>query len=1065
MKDSESHVRYWRSLDELAQHPELSRQQQNEFPKDASEFPAAAPADANGDNVSRRGFLKVMAAPLALAGLSGCGLVRKPVRNIYPYAQQPEGMVTGKADYYATTHTFGGEAVGLLVKSHEGRPTKVEGNPKHPVSGGRTSSFQQASVLELYNPTRLQNILQAGQTMPATALDGWFAGLSLADTGGAGTAVVFSEQNSPTFYRLLSALKERYPKLSVYRYNAVTKDAAISGISTVTTTATRALPFVDYAAADVIVSLDADIMGLGGNGVSDVSGFSARRTPAAGTMNRLYCYESTFTLTGAVADHRFRLKRRHIEMIVYQLFYRFYERGIARINRAFADRLRGVFKQVQGNFLKSPGYRAVNAIVNDLLAKPGRAVIVAGDGQPPLVHALVAYMNEFIKAPLQYRVSPFAVAELAEPSVQALTRLRADLTTGKVKNVINLSADLLYTAPQDLAMADVFSAANTLSLAFYHTATTAASNLVVPQTHYLEDWSDAYTSNGRLSLVQPLIAPLIADAYSPTRLLARLVGENEDEAALVRATHRFDARSWSRTLHDGVAAESYTRDTVRNLVVDAGKLEAAVTSEKFPLYNAAADELELTFDLDYSVYDGSFYHNAWMQELPDPITKLTWENVAVFSYHTAKRFGVKSQELVKLKVGNVEVEAPVWVLPGQADDSIALKLGYGQTLPEGMDIAGGGYNAYSLRSAANLSTITGVTVTPTGQSCRLASVQGHWAIDDQLFTGGPSGNSQNGRPLYRTATLSEYQRQPAFAKAAVVLPVLPAHHERSQGLSAAARKKQAAQRTANMSIYDEVPLTGEYQWGMDIDLTSCTGCNACVVACQAENNIPVVGKEMVLKGREMHWLRIDRYFEGDPVDAKLVRQPVLCMHCEQAPCEQVCPVTATVHSDEGLNDMVYNRCVGTRFCSNNCPYKVRRFNFLDYHGRAPHSQKRVSSHIFDLFREPNENLQLQFNPDVTVRMRGVMEKCTYCVQRINAARVTAGNEGRKIADGEIVTACEQACPASSIVFGNIADENSRVSKRKRVARNYVILEELNIKPRTSYSAAITNPNPVVLAMS
>ncbi|BBM89948.1 hypothetical protein COTS27_01666 [Spirochaetota bacterium] len=1128
----------WRSFAELIGDPVFVKAREREFPIGASELRLAD--DWQGPNegiektgksekvektdvrsegedarnkqsdepieqgVSRRAFLKTMMAPLALAGLSGCGLVRKPERKIYPYARPPEYLIPGNPLYFATTYTLATEAVGLLVESHEGRPTKIEGNAAHEGSKGKTKSFHQASLLDLYSPDRLQAISAGGNGVGIPGLNKWISDLDLAGTQGAGTGIVYSYQSSPTFYRLLSAIKEKYPLMRTYCYDAISEDNIKKGIASVTTTKTRALPVPDYEKADVVVSLDSDFLGTDTTSLTNQGAFAKRRDPDGKTaMNRLYQYESTYTLTGAAADHRFRMKRKDIELIAYRMLYRFYEKGIKRISKPLIGLLEEVFGKVNEGFLKDKGYRAVAAIVDDLLKKSSRAVIVAGAAQPPIVHALVAYMNEFISAPLEYRVTPFSeVKDLEVGDVATLQQLKADLNSKTLKNIINISTDPVLAAPEDLEMVSEYETANVLALAVFPTETTTTAKLVVPEKHYLETWSDAYSMKGELSLVQPLVSPLYADAVSSHELLARILdastdgeqntsvdgegntsvdgerntsvggeqntsvdGERNtrvdgkrDEMGLVQATHGFTSKQWRTILSRGTAGAVGARNNVRKLVVSPDDLFASISQGDFILSSGTADELEVTFDADYSLYDGRFFHNAWMQELPDPITKITWENVAIFSYRTAEKYGVSSQDLIKLKLGNKEVEAPVWVLPGQADDSIALKLGYGQNVNSVLPKANGGcgFNAYALQHSATLGVRLGGSIAVTGKKTKLASVQDHWAIADEIFTGGESSNSQNGRPLYRSATLREYRKHPDFAREAVEVPGLPVYHERVKGKTAEEVKGLRAEGT---SIYEEQKLPGEYQWGLTVDLNSCIGCNACVIACQAENNIPVVGKEMVIEGREMHWLRVDRYFEGDPIDARVVNQPILCMQCEQAPCEQVCPVAATVHSEEGLNDMVYNRCVGTRFCSNNCPYKVRRFNYLDYHGRAPHAQKRISSHIFDLFNEPAETLQMQFNPNVTVRMRGVMEKCTYCVQRINSARVVARNEKRKIRDGEIVTACEQACPSSSIVFGNIADKNSRVSRVKKQQRDYVMLEELNIKPRTSYGAAVLNPNP------
>lgn len=1038
--------KYWKSLAHKANHKGFTEQLKREFPSD----------HANRFEITRRDFFKTMGASMALAGLTSCGYIRKPQQKIYPYVKRPEFLVPGKPIYYATSMAVGDDVNGVLVESLAGRPIKVEGNPLYPISQGSSNAWQQASILNLYDPDRYQKILNKGKDSFFTNLKSWIAELNLSSSQGKGVGLLVDPSPSPTFYDQLKRIKDRFPQIKLYKYSSISNDNIYQGVADIS--GEYAFPVVDFSKADVIVSLDSDFLGSDTLNLEYSRDFMKRRRPESGRMNRLYQFENSYTVTGGMADHRFKVKRSDIEIILYEILRQVYQKGVNRADGFLISWIEEIILTSVSYFKDKPAYQNIPEIVDDLIAhsnrfskkRRGRAVLIAGPNQSPLVHSLVFYVNYIIKAPVSYYSHPLLSVGL--PFVQkgggsSLNSLSKDIESQKVKTLFVLGGDPVYNAPADLNFEGLFSKINTVYLGQTPCETGKKSDWVVPEQHYLESWSDLVSVKGDLSLVQPLINPLYSDTLSKHEFLSLLLEEEVNDRDLVKQNHK--GLNWKQTLHNGVTRDSRYVNLQRNLTPYNINRFISRNSNKV---KKPRKSIEISFDVDYSVYDGSFINNAWLQEIPDPITKLTWDNAVIISNSLAKKNNLKNYDKVNLSAGRFSINGAVWVLPGQDDDTITLKLGYGHRAT-GKIGDESGFNASKLRTTTNFNYLNkDITIVKTGETYLLASLQDHWSIEDKYFEGEESSNSQNGRPIFREETIDNYKKNPTFAKDQVEVPYLKGYHDKKKDT------QDLPMYSENMSIFKEMKFTGEYQWGMAIDLSTCTGCNACTIACQAENNIPVVGKEQVLAGREMHWMRLDRYFDGDVESPRMVHHPINCLQCEQAPCEQVCPVAATVHSSEGLNDMVYNRCIGTRYCSNNCPVKVRRFNYFDYHQRSPHSQKKVSSHIFELFREPKETLQLQFNPDVTVRMRGVMEKCTYCVQRINEVRVTAHNEERKIRDGEIVTACEQACPSGSIVFGDIKNPDSKVSAMKRLDRDYHLLAELNIKPRTSYLASITNPN-------
>ena len=999
---------YWRSLEAVSGTEEFKSFLHREFPQNASEWL---------DPVGRRGFLKLMGASMALAGVTAC--TRQPVEEIVPYVRQPEELVPGKPQFYATAMPFAGAGVGLLVENHEGRPTKIEGNPDHPASRGATDLFAQASILGLYDPDRAQTITHLGDIKTFEAFVAAMRPVLAAQEQGqgAGIRILGETVASPPLAAQIDAFLARFPQAKWVQWEPFARHNAREG---------SRLAFGEYVEpqyavdkADVILSLDSDFLCSVNGGVRYARAFASRRRIDGNRAqtNRLYAVECSPTNTGTKADHRLPLKASDIQSFA----------------RALAAQL-GV-SGVGGASVPAAAQSLVGPLVKDLQAARGRSLVIAGDGQPGVVHALVHAINDAlgnVGSTVSYTQTPEA-----RPGNQraALGELVADMHAGRVGLLLTLGGNPVYSAPADLTFADAMGkVALRVHLGLYHDETASLAQWHIPEVHFLETWSDVRAEDGTVTIVQPLIAPLYngrsahevlsafvdpapRSAYDVVRgfwasggVVAAPVPAPPvtapgaptvstpvpaDAPAAVAAAPApapltpFD-RDWRRWLHDGVVPGSAFAPKMVTLL--SGFASAAPA--------AAGAGIEVVFRPDPSVFDGRFANNAWLQELPKPLTKLTWDNAALVGPGTADRLGLADGDIVELKHGEHTINIPIWRAPGHAPDTITLHAGYGRT-KAGRAGTGIGFDVNPLRVSATPDILSGVALAKTGDTYELACTQDHWSLE--------------GRNLVRVATAGEFEKNPTFAEQREHMP------------------------TAGITMYQDVKYAG-YSWGMSIDQNVCTGCNSCVVACQAENNVPVVGKSQVLNGREMHWLRVDRYYTGDIDNPDTYHQPMPCQQCEGAPCEVVCPVSATVHSDEGLNDMVYNRCVGTRYCSNNCPYKVRRFNFM----------------LYADFETPS--LKLMRNPDVTVRSRGVMEKCTYCVQRINQARVTAKLDDREIRDGEVLTACQSACPTDAIVFGNINDPNSRVTKLKASPLNYALLAELNTRPRTTYRAIVRNPN-------
>jgi MoCo/4Fe-4S cofactor protein with predicted Tat translocation signal len=963
---------YWRSLEELAETPEFAAVVEREVPR----FRDALAG------VDRRRFLQLMAASMALGGLAACGPETNP-RQLLPYVEQPPGIVPGRSRNYATATTLDGYATGVLIAAQMGRPVKVEGNPDHPASLGAASAIMQATILGLYDPRRAQSIVGHGQI---DTWDGFVTALferreRLLAKHGDGLRVLTGAVTSPSLTAQIAALQKQFPNMQWHQWEPLHRDteraAAVQAFG-------RPLDSVyDLTAADVIFAVDSDLISAVPGWLAYARHFAAGRRPAetGGKMSRVYAIESTPTLIGAKADHRLALRPAEI----------------AAAMRTLAAALGLAPQQSSQTDIKDADW--LKAAAQDLKAHHGRALVHAGREQPAEIHLLAHAINGALGsygATIRL-IEP--VAASAGSQVQSLRGLVADMSAGKVDTLLMLETNPLYTAPANIDFAAALKHVPlSVDLALYADETALASTWHVPATHEYEVWSDARAFDGTITIQQPQVRRLYG-GHSAQELLAVLQGNTMPvDYDLLRAFWQATAKQQGHA-----DFEEFWHESVRIGVVAisaAPPVKATAASDlvgHVPADAPQAAGLDLLFRRDEVAWDGRYADNPWLLEMPRTFTRLTWDNAALIAPETAKRLGVDTEDVVVVAAGHRRLRAPVFVLPGQAPDCVTLPLGFGRRA--GGLGTGAGFDAYALRSADAPWHVAGASLTKTGDTVRLATVQQH----DRVA----------GRDLVKEGTLAEFVKNPHFLE----------------------HKKD------DESLYPAYQYPG-YAWAMAVDLNSCIGCQTCVVACQAENNVPVVGKDQVLAGREMHWLRIDRYYSGAADAPATAFEPVPCMHCENAPCEVVCPVHATVHDHEGLNLMVYNRCVGTRFCSNNCPYKVRRFNFYAY--------------------APNENRPAEsWNPEVTVRGRGVMEKCTYCIQRIRMTEIDALRENRKVRDGEIVTACQQSCPTQAIIFGNRNDPKSAVSRRKATPIDYVLLDELNTRPRTSYSALIRNPNPAI----
>ena len=1067
---------YWRSVNELGDTLEFREWLEREFPAGAAEL--------KGDEWSRRSFLKLMGASMALAGfgLNGC---RRPEAHLVPFTKSAEWTIPGKFLYYATAMPRRNGAIPLIATTVDGRPIKLEGNPLHPASGGATDMFAQASILDLYDPMRSRRFVNKGKTSDRATFDTYIEKLrsGLAADQGASLAFFVEETHSPTRERLRRELEKAFPGMRWCVYDAIPNHAEQTATQTAFGPNARLIPRLERA--DVVLALDSDFLDCGEGDVASVRAFTSRRrvSTAKENMNRLYVVENRFTLTGSMADHRLRCAASQIPAVVHAVARRIIDgtkdAGLSSLVGAMASPTSAQALDEQW----------IAEAANDLVSKAGASLVLAGSQQPLIVQLLVYAINSALKN----IGTTLIVREFARnPNTKSILQLAADMAAGNVKQLFIFGGDPVFNAlralddpatKQQWDWIDLQKKVpEVVRLGYHEDATSQLSQWHVPMAHYLESWGDALASDGAYLSVQPMISPLFG-GLSEIELMNMLLGGPTFEGReLVQETFRATAPSgdfetaWSRFLHDGFAAHIPLRDR-------PASFNATLAGQLAQMHGAAtppptAESPEVVFVRSYAIDDGRYINNGWLQEMPDPITKLTWDNAALMSPVFASHLGVETGDLVRVTITDAvhegsnqpikrELVIAALVSPGHADNSVTIALGYGRTVP-GMDplpYAGGaadekprppeqiGFNAYLLRTAANPhfvvadgKAIESVKIEKAGGKYPLSITQEHWSIE--------------GRGLVREATLDHYRADNHFVQKVAgdeeLPPKLP-------------------------SLYSHPPLNAGDQWGMTVDLNVCTGCSACVIACQAENNIPVVGKLQVAHGRAMHWIRIDRYYASEksfdqdkrewPENPEIVHEPMMCQHCENAPCETVCPVNATLHSEDGLNVMAYNRCIGTRYCANNCPFKVRRFNYFDYNQR-PVGKKKIAGQfgIYEEYIAPltakgaPDVVKLQKNPNVTVRMRGVMEKCTFCVQRIEeakiAAHVRAGASGNtRIPRDSFTSACAQACPTEAIVFGDIADPESRVSKMKAQDRNYRLLEYLNVSTRTSYLARIRNPNP------
>jgi MoCo/4Fe-4S cofactor protein with predicted Tat translocation signal len=964
---------YWRSLEELAESPAFAAIVEREVPRFRDVLHA----------FDRRRFLQLMAASMALGGLSACGPETNP-RQLLPYVVQPPGIVPGRSRYFATATTTDGYATGVLIAHEMARPVKVEGNPDHPASLGAASAMMQASILGLYDPRRAQSIVGRGQ------FDTWENFIAvmferrerLLAQRGAGLRLLTGTVTSPSLSAEITALQRQFPAMRWHQWEPLNRDNERAASEQ---SFGRPLDRIfDLDKADIIFAVESDLISAVPGWLVNARHFAARRRPdeTGGKMSRVYAIESTPTLIGAKADHRVPLPPAEILTVM---------RYVAAATGAGPEEWkRAAVKDATW----------LDAAAQDLMQHHGRILVHAGREQPAEIHLLADAINGSLGAfgATIRLVEPVAASPV--PHGQSLQELVGDATAGKVDTLLMLDTNPVYTAPADIDFAGALHRVPlSISLAVFADETALASTWHIPATHEYEAWSDARAFDGTITIQQPQVRPLYG-GHSAQEVLALLHGNTlPEDYALLRSYWQGRAQQqgtgdfehfWHEALRVGIvenSAAAPVNATPKSLL--AASLPAAHPSK--------GDTLTLLFRPDPLVWDGRYVDNPWLLEMPRPFTRLTWDNAALIAPATAKRLGVDTENVVEITLQGRNVRAPVFVLPGQAPNCITLPLGFGRSAG-GLGV-GVGFDAYKLRNSAHPWLVYAAGVAKTGDTLRLATTQGH----DRVA----------GRDLIHEGTLADFQKNPDFLK----------HKENDE------------------SLYPPYKYP-RYAWAMAVDLNSCIGCQACAVACQAENNVPVVGKDQVLDGRVMHWLRIDRYYSGSPDDPKIAFEPMPCMHCEDAPCEVVCPVHATVHDHSGLNVMVYNRCVGTRFCSNNCPYKVRRFNFYAY-------------------ADKNERPPESWNPEVTVRGRGVMEKCTYCLQRIRKAEIDADRENRLVRDGEIVTACQQSCPTQAIIFGNRNDHDSAVARRKASPLDYVLLDELNTRPRTSYTALIRNPNPAI----
>jgi molybdopterin-containing oxidoreductase family iron-sulfur binding subunit len=977
---------YWRSLDQLADTPEFRQWVQREFPEDASVV-----LDGN----SRRSMLKIMAASFGLAGLAACS---RPEVRLAPQARGRYDYIPGAPYNYTSVFSLGDHASGVIVQTNEGRPSKIEGNPDHPASMGAATALAQASLLGVYDPDRSKTVLDGGKESSWEKFEAAVKGLSLGD--GSGLRFLSGTVVSPTLESLRADALKKWPKAKWVEYESLSRENERNGAVLAFGQAVDVHPQFDKA--KVILSLDYDFLGTDYPTPLATKLFSKNRHVDSEAdlekISRLYVVESQFSLTGANAEHRLRMQGGDVQKFAVDLA------------AALSAPPAGGDKRT----------KFIAALAKDLKAAGKEALVVAGPRQPAIVHALAHQINQTLGAGT-VTYTKASTTDRVDSGVDAIKTLTGEMTGGQVATLIILGGNPAYTAPADLQFgAALAKVANSIHLGAYDDETAAAAKWHLPEAHYLETWGDARSIDGVVAIQQPMIEPIFGGKSAIEVMAVLLDSKDRKGYDLVK---NYWASQWPATSKDNVSRDNAWKKALNDGVLagtKAAEIKPTVDGKRLhPSPAVVANGIEVGFVPSATTWDGRFANNAWMQEAPDPITKLVWTNVALISPAMGREKGWKDGDMVALTRGNLKLEAAVMVQPGHADNAVTIALGYGRPRA-GTVGANVGYNAGLIRTSDNFWFSQGFAIAATGDKAILANTQEHGSMEEPQLV---ASIKPRYRPLVRETTIEEYKKNSKAIEEMSEVPELD-------------------------SVYPQLKWEG-LQWGMAIDLGACTGCNACVVACQAENNVPSVGKDQVLRGREMHWLRMDRYYVGSVDDPRAVEQPIPCMQCENAPCENVCPVQATTHSPEGLNDMAYNRCVGTRYCANNCPFKVRHFNFLDWH-----------KNFLERRRIEPELMSMVYNPDVTVRMRGIMEKCTYCVQRIQEARIATKTDNRREFTGEgVVTACQQTCPADAIAFGNINDPRSKVAQLKKQERNYAMLAELDVRPRTTYLGRLRNPNP------
>lgn len=1067
--------RYWKSLDDLAETPAFKDWVEREFPAGASEM----------EGVNRRHFMKIMAASFGLAGLGMAGC-RRPEQTILPYAKQPENIIPGVPVYYSSSMPSAGGNMPVIVETHQGRPTKIEGNPSYKPYGGATDTYTQASILDLYDPDRATKSRAGGSVISDIEVRDRLAALSEAHSADAGAGLVFLAEpsTSPSRARLAKAIRAKFPAATWTEYSPVDATTPEGVFEKIFKKAYRAIP--DFSKAKRILSIDADFLGKDGD-IAVSKGFSKNRkvkdAKEASKMSRLYSVESGMTTTGAMADHRLRLSASQMGAFT------------AKIALALGIELPAEVKTAADSLKLDETWIAECAA--DLKENKGASLLVAGPHLSASVHALVLFINDALQAPVDYYELPKAA--------DGIDALAARLAKG-VKTLVILGGNPVYDAPADIDFKALMAKADeSIHLSYSYNETSAEADILIARSHYLESWGDGRTHDGTLVPVQPMIEPLFP-AFNELEVIARIAGVGElDPYKIATATFKAEGGvDYNKFLSDGLLTGTGYQKASVQLGGGHGLIGKLVRADDIKTADPGADSLEVRFQTSSHAYDGRYANNGWLMEVPDPMTKLTWDNAILISPRLAKELqeaqdieifpglkpmnngegffesakgtlqsnkaqfkrGKEEAILAELTLDGRTIKAPIHVVPGMANYTVILPLGMGRT-QVGRVGSGVGFNAYQLRTSKSMGVAVGAKLNLTRETHRLANTQEHWSME--------------GRAIIREGTAKYYKEHPNFANEMGVESHAPANYGKYDSKSlqdkvqnnyrggSAHEHPTFSGPPPNVDAWkgheDKFPRT--QQWGMAIDLNSCTGCTACVVACQSENNIPIVGKEQVLRGREMHWMRLDRYFSAEeyksdevPEDVQVSFMGMLCQHCENAPCESVCPVNATVHDRQGLNTMAYNRCVGTRYCANNCPYKVRRFNFFDWNKRKPGEFYKGPLGPVD---EP-ELEKMRANPNVTVRMRGVMEKCTFCTQRIEAAKIdqksrAGASADIHVPDGKIKTACQQVCPTDAITFGDVSDPETEVSRMKSSDRNYSVLGYLNARPRTTYLARLRNPNP------